>query len=446
MSRVVLLVLFVSLAGCPVVNRPVPLPEDAGTADFVGRACNVDAECGALRCDRVRRQCICLTDESCRTGVNVGSMPKYCNNFTGLCVEEIAGCRADSECASGEYCDPSIRGCRPLKGFCETCGSNNECGGQNDNCVLDTALSQKFCGKACTATADCPRGSTCVMKDNALQCWPDRTPQGRPATCRDFQGCVPDSLRSCNTSVDCGDSSQRCDPRQGKCVAAEQVCPFGTSCDSRARLCVAECARDADCGDARLRCINRVCEPLNECMTDAECSNNRVCTKGPGETIGRCQPFCTTDTQCPIGQVCARSVNGRFSCLPGCSSNAGCGLDQRCNTTTRICEGPSLGRLRICQATSACGTCELCDGASNLCRSARLGPDGGVGGFPHCVGCSSANECTGGTCVALPSGASVCAQFCGGGQECPQGFACLSLTTGGSACVPADRSCTGKCP
>ena len=55
-------------------------------------------------------------------------------------------------------------------------------------------------------------------------------------------------------------------------------------------------------------------------------------------------------------------------------------------------------------------------------------------------------ECPGGTCVALPSGTSVCARFCGGGQECPQGFACLTLTTGGSACVPADRSCTGKCP
>lgn len=439
MSRVAPLVLSLLVLGCPTTYMPPPLPPDAGTADFVGRACNVDAECGVLRCDKVRRQCICLSDDSCRMGTMLGSVPKYCNNFTGQCVEEIAGCRFDTECAMGEYCDPSIRACRPLKSFCETCSANNECGGKDDNCVLDTTLNQKFCGKACTDTSNCPRGSTCQQKDGAGQCWPDKTPQGQTATCRNFQGCIPDSQRSCNTTPDCMDSTQRCDPRLGKCVAAAQVCPFGTTCDPRARLCVAECSRDADCGDSKLRCINRVCEPLNECNVDTDCAENRVCTKPPGEPTGRCQPFCTTDAQCPVGQVCARTASNRFGCAPGCSVNSDCGLDQRCNGRTKICEGPVIGTARACQGTSACNTCEVCEGSTNLCRSAKSD-------FPFCQTCATSAECPGGTCVALPSGTSVCARFCGGGQECPQGFACLTLTTGGSACVPADRSCTGKCP
>src|SRR4051812_22863403 len=84
-----------ALTGCPKSSgTPV---EDAGSAfDFVGRACNVDAECGALRCDKLRRQCICLSDESCAGGPN-GEV-RYCNNYTGLCVTEITGCTQSSQC------------------------------------------------------------------------------------------------------------------------------------------------------------------------------------------------------------------------------------------------------------------------------------------------------------------------------------------------------------
>ncbi len=204
----------------------------------------------------------------------------------------------------------------------------------------------------------------------------------------------------------------------------------------------AMCASDEDCGPDEFCDGTKfpyVCEPLNECNVDTDCAENRVCTKPPGEPTGRCQPFCTTDSQCPVGQVCARTASNRFGCAPGCSVNADCGLDQRCNGRTKICEGPVIGTARACQGTSACNTCEVCEGSTNLCRNAKSD-------FPFCQTCATSAECPGGTCVALPSGTSVCARFCGGGQECPQGFACLTLTTGGSACVPADRSCTGKCP
>ncbi|MHB8877463.1 MAG: hypothetical protein ACYC8T_27540, partial [Myxococcaceae bacterium] len=74
-----------------------PPPADAGALDFVGRSCNVDAECGELRCDKIRHQCICLSDESCKSP-NAGDPIRYCNNYTGLCVTEIAGCTHDGDC------------------------------------------------------------------------------------------------------------------------------------------------------------------------------------------------------------------------------------------------------------------------------------------------------------------------------------------------------------
>lgn len=437
-----------ALLGCPTLRQP-PLAADAGTADYVGRACNVDAECGSLRCDKIRRQCICLSDLSC-SSADPFAPPRFCNNYTGLCVTEITGCKSDMECASNtEFCDASTRSCRPLKSFCQSCVNDLECGGTGDNCILDTTLNRKFCGSACTVNAQCPRGATCQDKGGIKQCWPDRTPTGQVATCNNFAGCVPDALRSCNTSAECGEASQRCDTAQGKCVSVQQVCPFGTTCDPRLKLCVAECVQNVDCGSSTLRCVNRVCEPVSECTGDADCAINKSCAIPPGGAVGECKTSCGSDLECPLGQLCVRN-GGRASCQAGCSTTFGCGLDQRCNSTTRACEGPLLSSgKRTCQGTSACRTCETCDGVANLCESASTA-------FPHCQPCGSSTECAGGTCVALPVtlpdggtgiGQSVCARYCGPGQqECPQGFACLTLTTGSQACIPSDRSCTGKCP
>lgn len=428
------------LALCACTKKPPTIDPDAGPGQFVGRACNVDLECGSLRCDKIRRQCICLSDESCTPA------EPYCNNYTGLCVAEIAGCKADSECGMTQYCDPSIRACRPLKTFCEPCVADNECGGAGDNCVTDDNLMQKFCGAACAqpdggpSNANCPRGATCIMKGGSYQCWPTESPlPGQTASCKNFKGCTPDSLRTCNNDPECGDSSQRCDPAQGKCVAIEQVCPFGTTCDPRAKICVADCAVDADCGDPSLRCSNRVCELIGECTMDLDCPANKICSVPPGELSGACAPFCQGEVDCPIGQTC-QMVSGRYKCQPGCATNQNCPLDQRCNTTTHLCEGPTVGTARICQSTSACRTCEVCNPMTYECRSAKTD-------FPHCQMCSSPSECGGGTCVQLDDGARWCLRYCVTGSECPQGFVCLGLTgSTQSVCVPSSRTCGGKCP
>src|SRR5690606_5101330 len=136
------------------------------------------------------------------------------------------------------------------------------------------------------------------------------------------------------------------------------VCPFGTVCDPRNRICVADCTADADCGDPDLRCVNRVCEPLDDCTTDADCPLNKICSTPPGGGTGQCVPFCQSDTECPIGQTCRPTSDNRYRCQPGCTSNANCPIDQRCNLTTQQCEGPVVGAVRTCQTTAACQTCE----------------------------------------------------------------------------------------
>jgi hypothetical protein len=323
--------------------------------------------------------------------------------------------------------------------------ADNECGGAGDYCVLDDQLMQKFCGKACMSNADCPRGSTCQMKGGSNQCWPSDSPvPGQTASCTNFKGCTPDSQRTCNNDTDCGDTSQRCDPAQGKCVAIEEVCPYGTTCDPRAKICVADCFVDLDCGDPKLHCVDHICDLIGECMTDTDCPDNKICNTPPvplgGDTMGICAPFCAGDTDCPIGNTC-QMISGRYKCAPGCSSNQNCLLDQRCNMNTHQCEGPMVGTARICQSTQACDTCEVCDPATLECASAKTA-------FPYCQQCSSPSECGGGTCVKLDDQLNWCLRFCVTGSDCPQGFVCLGLTSGAgqSVCVPSSRTCGGKCP
>jgi hypothetical protein len=441
MSRLLLpaALMLLCAGACSLQQRPGG-DVDAGSvpAEVVGRSCNVDAECGELRCDKVRRQCICLSDASCRG--TEGAPPRYCNNYTGLCVEEISGCANDAACAASEYCDPSLRACRPVLGFCQACARDEECGGAGDHC-LSFPDGSRACGRACAVDVDCPRGASCVASPGGRQCAP--AVGGQASTCEDFRGCTPDSRQACSTDADCGVSGdQRCEPARGQCVARLQACPSGTTCDPRDRVCVSDCAVDADCA-VGLRCVDRVCEPDSACLVDTECASGKVCIASAVGQGGECRAACQADAECPLGEVCSPGAEGRNRCVAGCTTSEGCPLDQRCNVSTRQCEGPVVGGTTVCQATVACPSCQVCN-AQQACAPATAG-------FPYCQTCSSNADCPGGVCLQLLDGLA-CARSCGAGQECPSGFACLGyggvLADGGinSACVPADRACAGKCP
>jgi len=432
-------------------NNPPPAQPDAGTVKVIGRSCNTDDECGGLKCDLIRRQCICQSDDDCAEIHSEGDLP-YCNNFTGLCVATVAGCKADNECPSSSYCDEQVRACKVRKGFCETCNSNRECGGDADDCLPDTALKGSYCGTFCVEDAECPAGSACTSFSGKKQCWPKA---GK--NCKIFMGCTPDSKQSCTTTADCATAAdQVCDPGSGICVARIQICPFGQICDARSRVCVDACTSDADCLaiDPKLRCVNRACEPIGECAAtkedptgDKTCPTNKVCSFNPGVTYGTCVPFCASDQECAPGAICIPTADSRRKCQIGCRVPADCPLDKTCvksGSATGTCQG-SPGAT--CQADVVCPDCASCDLKAFGCTTKSMKNDG------FCRTCGSDSECGAGHCLTLKGGITRCGQPCPA-TGCPRGFVCTEICVNGSytgskcsgstfaECIPADQSCS----
>lgn len=415
------------LAAAGACSGSGPRGRGDGGAALAGRDCSVDAECGALKCDPIRRQCVCQSDADCAD--------RFCNNFTGLCTDSVSGCKDDAECTSSEFCDPQIRACRLRRGLCEPCSTDTECGGTKDNCLLDVGLNQKFCGKSCATSVECPRGTTCQDPGNgALQCWPEI---GK--NCKTFTGCIPDSFKPCTpTDGGTGDEQcrdvpdQTCDPGRGICVARTQLCPFGMVCDPATRICVPSCTVDADCVQGQ-RCANRFCEPIGTCTTDAECPVNKVCNA----TTQQCVAFCSSTANCPLGEICTITPDNRSKCVPGCTQNADCPPSAKCVKPS----GQTLGSCQAgaCQTNDVCAVCQVCNLSSLACESAK--------NTGYCKPCAGDSDCGGAVtnsyCLAMQDG-NFCGKTCPK-EGCPAGFFCASATVSGGVkttqCVPADLKC-----
>ena len=437
--------LFALAAGC---SQNTSGAGDAG-ALLAGRSCNVDDECPGLRCDPIRRQCVCLSDNSCASAVDFDGNPlPFCNNFTGLCVADVAGCKGDLDCPPDSYCDQQVRSCRALKGFCNACSSDLECGGPKDNCVQDPKLNQSYCGQDCVDDTSCSVGATCQTFAGVKQCWPE---VGKD--CTTFRPCTPDLLRTCSTEADCASSAdQRCDPAQGKCVARVQVCTRELVCDAKSRTCQPSCNTDADCQAIRrdLACISHACQPVGECQADIDCPSNKVCAMPPtGTGAGECVPFCASRYDCPLGQICL-AVSGRNKCQPKCLANDDCPPTQRCLKAAGENLGSCTGTTgSTCQFDATCGTCGLCDTSTNLCTG---GKSRGL-----CKLCGSDSDCGSGHCLDLKTSSGLLSSRCGiacPSTGCPSGFFCAEICINGSytggtcsgtrvaECIPADQSCT----
>lgn len=409
---------------------------DAGTIAVADLPCSTNAECADRNfvCDPLRRLCVCTSDAMC-AGNPAGA---YCNAFTGRCVGDVAGCKSDGDCADGQFCDAALRTCRTRKGWCEPCSQDAECGASGDFCIHhpDFASAPTFCAAACGAGGTCPEGRKCAQTEKGQQCVPAT---GR---CQQVSACNPDSGQRCAVDTDCTEGvGQACDRVRSRCVAAQATCVAGQACDPISRQCVAACQQDRECverfADNAYVCVDGTCVHAETCRSDTECAADKWCEIAAGATSGVCQPACTADAECPLGQRCL-AENGHRRCTPGCSGDSDCPLNAVCSGG--VCEYATPTGARRCQLTNVCAPKEIC--GSNASDASR---------YHVCNATETCRACTGGcgagVCAQIytPSGSiSRCAFRCATDDECPSGFSCNQMAYGPGAndvawlCWPVD--------
>jgi hypothetical protein len=205
-----------------------------------------------------------------------------------ICIRNVCavGCRADTDCPSGEVCgDPSS----------PRCTSTLECRVDAD-CALPTPRchpSLAVC-VACLNSADCAADNVCLIE---------------PACDRGDRACLRDDFACgrCDSDNQCATGA--CDLATGRCVecGADGDCPSPLVCDPDLRICTA-------------------------CYDNTHCQEPRpACLRGPDG--GACV-LCALDSDCGPGGTCNRDTR---SC-EGCRSDADClGESMRCNPASGLC-------------------------------------------------------------------------------------------------------------
>lgn len=401
-------------------EESAPPPEGGGSNTgrlSPGDPCSVDAECReGLLCHPTRQTCICTSDDACEGELK-------CQPITGLCVDDVPGCKADADCGEGSWCDEASRVCRALRAFCEPCEVDDECGGEARCLGLGEGVPVGFCGTPCDASGGCANPKT-HCEDG--QCVPN-------TTCEDITPCNPDTFQTCDSGDDCtAGADQICDPSIGQCVARISGCSFGQVCNAQTSSCEPVCTGDGDCQVGE-RCINSLCQAIAACTRSADCAQNKVCRIEPGAEEGECVSTCARSSDCPLNQICARDDDGRLTCRSGCASNQDCAPNERCDQGTRTCQGGA----GICQINDVCSECQVC-------TSFRCVP----AGAPYCMACAGSGldaDCgEGGICVN-----GRCNPPCPE-AGCPKGFLCRRFTDANGnelarACAPNDGTCDTEC-
>jgi hypothetical protein len=236
-----------------------------------------------------------------------------------------------------------------------------------------------YCTQRCeTGDPVCPAGSTCVTLDTGRMC--GQSCRVGLADCRPSYACAP---------IDAIGTSGVCIPR---CYNdADCADPVGTTCRTCDGLCVNRqnisgqigdlCQNDSNCG------AGQTCRPtdprssVKQCTQQcargcAECPNGSTCTPGAGGELF-CLRDCTGPGTCPVGLRCADTTVGK-SCQPQCSIDTDCPVGQFCY----------LNECYTPQEDAGCGTlCTRPDAGKPIVVPRKDGGvgDGGSGG----CGCSS---------------------------------------------------------
>ncbi|QDG54506.1 hypothetical protein FIV42_28300 [Persicimonas caeni] len=284
----------------------------------------------------------------------------------------------------------------------------------------------------------------------------------------------PDDASDASNPGDVGvDSADTVDDPCGVCCPGEQVCSDGNT--------LSTCADDGSgftdqtCGDGKIceqgACVDEpICQPGDTKCHDG--STRLVCRAGG--TAWRTED-CGTGNSCVDGECLSGDPNGS-ECTADADCAGGkcrCGSDESCSPApsrtycTSTCTPGSCGPDEICVSSDSFNAAsydhcvpkcnETCALAGLSCVSLPTRDSGELTYEQGCyfdsavdVGeeCSSATNCTGGTCLEGYFNTGLCTFECAGG--CPDGTACVELQSGTFHCSPlcgdGSLSGSGGCP
>ncbi|UYV71427.1 dp [Cordylochernes scorpioides] len=201
------------------------------------------------------------------------------------------------------------------------------------------------------------------------------------AQCLRIDG-VPYCKDPCESPKACGQGAQ-CRTINHEVVCA---CSPGFTGDPHYRCEKVECVTNEECRDAET-CIKNKC--VSACAPPTGCGDNTVCIPESHRAVCRCKDgyygdpiagcrkiiLCTTDVNCPIGELCQNGVCG----VP-CNSDRDCGTKERCEAGRCIaiclmdqeCPQGQACHLGKCETLDRCDTDTEC-ADNEVCRASAKG-------------------------------------------------------------------------
>lgn len=407
--------------------------EDGGACKELDQACTNASECCSQKCESTDGGPSVCVANCTGAGCGCSAAGEPCTEATAnvcctlrcgaddkcsdqQCVADNGACAADADCC-GKKCTNNV--CVPLNGACKTEGNACTTGADccSKQCAGGLCINASFCGQngdICAQDGECC-GGNCVIGAGATF-----------GTCAVVagpgSGCNPDGTLCTGTGCDNKCCSSACGPYG---TTGVKVCQPASGCRPEYGIC----GQSSDCCGAAPN------PPLT--------ATNVTCSKGAGETLGRCEKAgvcdppggickiaaCGEDNRCcpPVGQVqsfcssnpencCKYDALGIPRCILAvrpCDANQDYSGEQ-CASSADCCGAPCVGNVCGGKSTTTCvaqgGTCttsaDCCKGLPcTVAPGAATGtcgapPDAGTGGPANCAlygqDCTAASDCCNG--------------------------------------------------
>ncbi|MCB9637325.1 MAG: hypothetical protein H6727_00260 [Myxococcales bacterium] len=347
----------------------------------------------------------------------------FCDDGQGQCFPTPLGTPCKRWSKDGEYCKDG------------PCAPGLFCWLGEEPATCRSAFAKD---SACSASAQCQKGLTCLQQKCVSQ-----IPKG--SSC--------DGVAQCQADAGCDPSQRQCVERVGagkSCTFAEH-CQVDLFCDGTSHtglVCkiakkegescsnTKDCDKDLFCKEmlcAKLPTQGQTCDPI----LSIGCSAPFVCDKTTSKCVAlpqQDQPCLSGQSPCAEGLACFQTAQGA-RCQPKHAKDQACEDDTSCQTglgcsAQKLCVAlPTAGQS--CHNDFFCASGLFCDLNTKQCATAhQLGESCDIGNE-----CAANLTCLMNTqkqkrCVALPQQGEACQLACASGLVCRPGV-------GSGTCVPA---------